>query len=626
MRALAAALLTYWLHSSVLLSLAALTCVVLRRRHLALQETLLRTALLAGFVSASLQTGFGLRCFGGSFELTAAITPARVVPAARAGGARSDVHHGLPGPAALTTVLAPGADDASTLPSHVGDHRTPSAMRSPRPSAWAQAWPQWLVGAWVLLALHALLRLARSASHLRALLRDRSPLYTGALSDCAARLARRLGLSRRVRLSLAPRLDVPLARGLWRPEVCLPARALSELGDDERTALCAHELAHVVRRDPAWLLLARLIEALAPLQPLNLWARRRLQDVAECLSDDLAVEACERPLGLARCLVDVAGWTVAPTLNPVAAAHASGVRSHLGHRVERLMDELRPLERPRRLLLPLTGAILLATAFVPSVFSAGASAPQAPTAVLPPTATPPRPPASPRAVLAPRARPAAAPQAAPVPAPVAQPAPVTDAEAPDLVDVEVDIHDGPATESDSAEVEKLAEARDTRDAARQKQLAERQAHLEARLEHLHERLAPHQEQLEALSTRLAEASVALAGAKDAQTRAERRAQVDQARRALRARADQMRIPHAEIEQLAREARALAEQARPSERELRTLRREVERAARVDVRGINAQVRQELQAARVEFERAAAEMRRAAEELRQQLRTTTPESR
>lgn len=614
MRALADGLLTYWLHSSVLLGLAALGCALLRQRHLGLQEAWLRAALVAGVLSASLQVGLGLRPLNGVVEFARALAPAAEP--------RPDV----------TPVKAPERQlerHPRTATSAVEPAPPRVAARAPLPAAsasWARVWPGSLVGLWCALALLAVLRLARSARHLRALLRDRRPLRGGSVQACAERLAPRLGLAADVRLSLAPHLDVPLARGLWRPEVCLPARALSELGEDERLALCAHELAHVARRDPAWLLLARLIEALAPLQPLNLWARRRLQDVAECLSDDLAVQASARPLGLARCLVDVATWTMArSTLNPVAVAHASGARSHLGHRVERLMDDLRPLERPRRLLLPLLGAVVLATAFVPPVLSAGgAGAPRDPAAPPPPTAAPARPPVPPRALPAPRPVAPRAPLAVAAPAPA--PEPVVEPEAPEAAELDADLADADEMDADQAEVAD-SEAHAQHEAAQQARLAERQARLEARTERLHARLAPHQERLEALSTELARASVDLAHAQSAEARAAQRAQVEQLRRALRTQADQMRVPRAEIEALAREARALAEQARPSEQALRELRRDAERAVRVDVRGLNAQVREELREARQELQRAAEELRRAAEELRRRAHAASqPEAR
>jgi beta-lactamase regulating signal transducer with metallopeptidase domain len=616
MRALADGLLTYWLHSSVLLGLAALVCMGLRQRQLGLQETLLRAALVAGVFSASLQAGLGLRPVSGVLTLGSA--QATSVPMRAAQAPRPETT--WPTPALHDTNQPTRGNEAPAAASWT---RGPSVAE--RIAALAPAWPLAFTGAWGLLALLALLRLASAARHLRALLRDRRPLAGTEVNDSARSLALRLGLTTPVRLSLAPRLDVPLARGLWRPEVCLPARTLSELGEDERTALCAHELAHVARRDPAWLLLARLIEALAPLQPLNLWARRRLQDVAECLSDDLAVQACARPLGLARCLVDVATWTVArPPLNPVAVARASGVRSHLGHRVERLMDDLRPLERSRRLLLPLFGAVALATAVVPPVLSAGA--PRASSMPpLPPLAAPARP-ATP-------GRPAAVPAQPTTPAPLAAPLPVeapeaepTPAVAPEAAEVE-DLDDASAAagDVDEGQLEGQAEALAQRDAERQARLAERQARLQQRAEQLHARLAPKQEQLAALAAELGRASSQLARAKDQQERAAQREEIAQLQRALRAQADSMRVPRAELEAFAREARALAEQARPSEAALQALRREAQRTA-LDARGLGQEVRAELREAREELMRAAEELRRAAETLREHAaRAVAPES-
>jgi len=95
-----------------------------------------------------------------------------------------------------------------------------------------------------------------------------------------------------------------------RPEVCLPVRVLDDLTADERLALCAHELAHLARRDPCWIILGRAVEALLPLQALNRLARRRLTDLAECLADDLALAASVKPVGLARSLVGVASWSI----------------------------------------------------------------------------------------------------------------------------------------------------------------------------------------------------------------------------------------------------------------------------------------------------------------------------
>jgi len=356
-------LLTYLLHSSVLLVAAALLRLVLRERQLVLQEAVLRVALVGGFLTTALQMSLPLKPWGGALA--------------------------LPPPEHLPVSKAPTDEEALWR-----EPPPPSRQPSMLPS-----WEVWLGTLWGASAALALLRLTVSALRLRALLRHGRPIAEGGLRTEAQVLSARLGLSR-VRLSASSELTIPLATGLVRLEVCLPNRVIDRLSPDEQAALCAHELAHLARRDPLWILLGRLVEAVAPLQPLNLWARRRLQDVSECLSDDLAVGMLGRPMALVRSLVDVAGWALSqPTFLP-AAAGAFSSRSRLGYRVERIMDPLRVLETPRRFLLPVAAALVLGSTLITPVVSGRARA-QEPSP--PPEVEAPNPPSSPEAVAAPKA-------------------------------------------------------------------------------------------------------------------------------------------------------------------------------------------------------------------------------
>ena len=278
----ARALLTYLLHSTLLLGLAALVRRALAERRLAVQEAVLRAALVGAFATTALQLGLDLQPLGGALRLQASARP--------------------DGPGTPAVLAAPVADSRWEARLVLAPTPAERALALASGVSWRKA----LASAWAALAAFGLLRLGIAALRLRRLLRDREPLRDTRLAPQAVRLAGALGLPASVRLSTAPHLDLPLATGVLRPEVCLPIRAVAELGPDEQVALCAHELAHVARRDPAWVLLARLAEALAPLQPLNAWARRRLCELSECLSDDLAVAASARPAGLARSLVDVA--------------------------------------------------------------------------------------------------------------------------------------------------------------------------------------------------------------------------------------------------------------------------------------------------------------------------------
>src|SRR5262249_61132219 len=90
------------------------------------------------------------------------------------------------------------------------------------------------------------------------------------------------------------------------------------------------------RRGPVWLLVSGLLSRASLLQPLNFLAARRIASYAELACDDLAAEWTRRPLALAHCLADVAGWLVKPRA-ALAAPAMAGTPSLLRRRVERLL-------------------------------------------------------------------------------------------------------------------------------------------------------------------------------------------------------------------------------------------------------------------------------------------------
>ena len=73
-------LLTYLLHSTVLLGAAWLVRLALGERRLAVQEAVLRAALVGGFVTASLQIGLDVRPIGGALAVPSARPAAALTP------------------------------------------------------------------------------------------------------------------------------------------------------------------------------------------------------------------------------------------------------------------------------------------------------------------------------------------------------------------------------------------------------------------------------------------------------------------------------------------------------------------------------------------------------------------
>jgi BlaR1 peptidase M56 len=408
-------LLTYALHSTVLLTGAWAVSRRLRGRSLRFQETLWRCALAGALVTASAQLALGslgLAPLGARWTLASAgaagLGAAHGAPvgggASSAAGTAAPDRTGREVALAASGVVIHSSGERLAVPTWPGDAPvgqagragagSPTALLSSQHSS-STAWAgrgigslpaaRLLLPAWLLGALLLVLAYGRSYLLLRRRLRFRPQVVGGGVLERLASLLRASAISRRVRLTCSWRLRVPVALGGRRAEVCVPPRALFVLSDEQQEALLAHELAHLERRDPIWLPLTQLLVSVFFFQPLNWLARRRLRELSEMLCDEWAVARTGRPLSLAGCLAEVAGWSTA-ALGPragrreLARLPVPGMAdrtSHLARRIRRLLDGT-PLEGaappPRARQVTLLAAVLLAVALVAPGVSAGAPA------------------------------------------------------------------------------------------------------------------------------------------------------------------------------------------------------------------------------------------------------------
>jgi hypothetical protein len=204
-----------------------------------------------------------------------------------------------------------------------------------------------------------------SRTRLRRFLSDRIEVADGPLRSALDQLCRRSRFRFHVHLTCSSRIRVPLALGIVQPEICLPHRAFTGLTAAQQASMLGHELAHLERRDPAWLALAHTIECLFFFQPLNRLARRRLQERAEYACDARAAELAGEPLALAGCLARVAEWSIGTSrLAAFALAKMAEDRSSLADRIDRLLKEDPPqsrgLSRSWRIVVPVVLMALVA--------------------------------------------------------------------------------------------------------------------------------------------------------------------------------------------------------------------------------------------------------------------------
>jgi len=280
--AVAAWLATYIVHSSLIIG-GVWLMNRWRRPAREMQEAAWKLALVAGLATTTIAVATGLRPLGGRYD-TAALVEA-------------------------------------------------SWRATPQVSSALRVLPIAVVSLWILYASFVLLRVASATTQARRSLGIRAEA-DDSTRELVARIAHHIGLHQRVRVTISEELVSPVVLGA--SEITLPRRVLEEFTPEEQRSVIGHELAHLARRDPRWLMLSATIEALFFFQVLNRTARMKWQEQSEYICDEIAVRAEGSRLPLARSLARVAEWSRGDTRKLLAPALAEQPSTLLG-RVRQLL-------------------------------------------------------------------------------------------------------------------------------------------------------------------------------------------------------------------------------------------------------------------------------------------------
>ncbi len=341
-------LLTFLIHSTLWCGAAWLGLRLFPRTRARLRETIWHTALAASLITPTVHS---LTSWDSAVWRLA-------VPTFLAGEERHP--GGEPGHRdGVASVFSPAGEEA---------HSAEIAL----PAGWGDsAGTLWVVFAGGLLAIY-LLRLGK----LRHRLGEREPVMDPRASRALAALSRRASLSPVPRLTESDNLGSAIALGAGTGrEICVPARALHELDEEELRALLGHEVAHHLRGDPIRLAILNVLQAVFFFQPLFRLAVREVRLAAEELCDDWAASQVDDRFAMASCLAEVAGWVVRrDRRTPVPCIGRR--RSQLERRVRRLMAGHGSPETSSSPWRRMSAVGLLI--FAPSVAPAVAPAPEAP--------------------------------------------------------------------------------------------------------------------------------------------------------------------------------------------------------------------------------------------------------
>jgi beta-lactamase regulating signal transducer with metallopeptidase domain len=240
-------------------------------------------------------------------------------------------------PAAASSISLTAAPFAVRFDSSNPGTRAPHSGAGNALRRLPQAFPvivmSWLTGVAILLV-----RLLSGWWRVRALQRAAFAAPPSRWQAAASRLARRLGIRRRVSVADAETVETPTVIGWWRPVIVLPLAALSGLTPTQADAILLHELAHIRRHDYLVNLLQHVTETVLFYHPAVWWLSHRMRVEREQCCDAIVVDLCADALDYATALTRLEEARQPHTRLAVAATGGSlveRVRRLLGARTDR---------------------------------------------------------------------------------------------------------------------------------------------------------------------------------------------------------------------------------------------------------------------------------------------------
>lgn len=244
----------------------------------------------------------------------------------------------------------------------------PQPVRTARAARQFQ-WPSLrttVLGIWMVGAAAAFFALLLALVRIGRLSASGENLDDAAWREALGRISARLGFDRRIRVLVSDAVTTPMAGGVVRPTVFVPAEAV-RWDAVRRDIVLTHEIAHLASRDPLRILVSRLACTLYWFHPLVWLAARRSAADCEQACDEAVLSLGIPPSTYARVLLDFADGALVPS-----AALPIVRRGRLETRLMAILDSSPRPSKTRRTLMPafVAAALTLSVAAVqPAVSS-----------------------------------------------------------------------------------------------------------------------------------------------------------------------------------------------------------------------------------------------------------------
>lgn len=193
-----------------------------------------------------------------------------------------------------------------------------------------------IVTLWMLGVVVLLLRFLGGLAYIQRLKSYRTELLPSAWLEKGEQLKKQLQLSKKVAFLASHKVLTPLAIGIFRPAILLPARLLTGLNDQQIEAILLHELAHIKRNDYLVNVLQTLIDILFFYHPAIWWISATIRNERENCCDDMVINITGETGNYARTLILLKEQEINSKLPAMAF---TGIKYKFNNRIKRLFNQ-----------------------------------------------------------------------------------------------------------------------------------------------------------------------------------------------------------------------------------------------------------------------------------------------
>jgi beta-lactamase regulating signal transducer with metallopeptidase domain len=198
----------------------------------------------------------------------------------------------------------------------------------------------WIVGIWGMLVLYRLVHFSRGVHRVHRLRKNASVLSPAEVGMASQIIEGR----HQVALLESTAIDDPVTVGVLHPAILLPSKVLPDLGEEELSAVLAHEYGHIRRRDFLAHMVCEFISLPVAWHPGIHYLMSKISQTRELACDDYAAVHLGKRRLYARTLLRLASLCLhTPRGNPVGLGIFDG--ENLEARIMMLTEKRRSLSR-----------------------------------------------------------------------------------------------------------------------------------------------------------------------------------------------------------------------------------------------------------------------------------------